>query len=191
MWTATFSVGSCLYARKSAGRVTMFDYAGGLDELHMSLDFACYMLAGSSIGPCYWPADVAMTTDPPIGYIAMNDHSGPLVEDSGRAEYQVLVPIYGFTQQDDRTLYNVNVISRVLNHHLISVWTWLDLELNFSTKLARWPMGFYWQPAFTTAMSFDGATYGHLTDYTVGSYDSQSVLVHMDHLRRHLFHQKT
>ncbi|KAG1804833.1 uncharacterized protein HD556DRAFT_1437003 [Suillus plorans] len=77
-------------------------------------------------------------------------------------------------QQDDRTLYNINVISRVLNHHLISVWTWLDLELNFSTKLARWPMGFYWQPAFTTAMSFDGTTYGHLTDYTVGSYDSQS-----------------
>ncbi|KAG2086755.1 uncharacterized protein F5147DRAFT_781529 [Suillus discolor] len=120
----------------------------------MSLDFACYMLAGTSIGPCYWPADVAMTTDPPIGYIAMNDHSGPLVEDSGRAEYQVLVPIYGFTQQDDRTLYNVNYMAR-------------------STKLARWLMGFYWQPAFTTAMSFDGATYGHLTDYTVGSYDSQ------------------
>jgi hypothetical protein len=38
-----------------------------------------------------------MTTDLPIGYIAMNDHSGPLVEDSERAEYQVLVPIYGFT----------------------------------------------------------------------------------------------
>lgn len=44
-----------------------------------------------------WPTDVAMTIDPPIGYIAMNDHSGPLVENSGRAEYQVLVPIYGFT----------------------------------------------------------------------------------------------
>ncbi|KAG2086322.1 uncharacterized protein F5147DRAFT_659242 [Suillus discolor] len=82
-----------------------------------------------------WPADVAMTTDPPIGYIAMNDHSGPLVEDSRRAEYQVLVPIYGFTQQDDRTLYNVNVISRVLKHNLISVWTWLnrsyDLQLGY------------------------------------------------------------
>jgi hypothetical protein len=34
-------------------------------------------------------------------------------------------------------------------------------------------MGFYWQPAFTPAMSFDGATYGQLTDYTVASYDSQ------------------
>ncbi|KAG1869091.1 hypothetical protein C8R48DRAFT_671107 [Suillus tomentosus] len=104
----------------------MFDYAGGFNELRMNLDFACYMLAGTSIGPCHWPADVAMTTDPPIGYIAMNDHSGPLV-----------------------------------------------VELNFSTKLAPWPMGFPWQPAFNTDMSFDGATYSHLTDYTVGSHDSQ------------------
>ncbi|KAG0692013.1 hypothetical protein DFH29DRAFT_883245 [Suillus ampliporus] len=73
-----------------------------------------------------WPADVAMTTNPPIGYITMNDHSGPLVEDSERAEYQVLVPIYGFTQQDDKMFYKVNMVSRVLKHKLISVWTWPD-----------------------------------------------------------------
>ncbi|KAG2744380.1 hypothetical protein P692DRAFT_20878029 [Suillus brevipes Sb2] len=103
----------------------------------------------------------------------MNDHSGPLVEDSERAEYQVLVPIYGFTQQDDRTLYNINMVSRVLKHKLISVWTWPDLELSFNAKLAAWPMGFSWQPVFTNDMSFDDATHSHFTDYTVGSYDSQ------------------
>ncbi|KAG2052942.1 hypothetical protein BDR06DRAFT_972628 [Suillus hirtellus] len=153
----------------------MFDCGGGFDELHMNLDFACYILAGTTIGPCFWPANVMMTMDPPIGYIAMNDHSSPLVKDSKRIEYQVLIPIYGFTQQDDKMLYNINMVSRDFKHKLISVWTWPDFELNFNTKLVSWPMGFSWQPAFTTNMSFDGTTYsqGHLTDYTVGSYDSQ------------------
>ncbi|KAG0708541.1 hypothetical protein DFH29DRAFT_870696 [Suillus ampliporus] len=118
-----------VYSR-NAGHVTLFNHAGSFNELHMNLDFACYILAGTSIGPCYWPPDVAMTTDPPIGYIAMNDHSGPLVEDSKRTEFQVLVPIYGFTQQDDKMLYNINMVSRVLKHKLISVWTWPDSSYN-------------------------------------------------------------
>lgn len=90
---------------------------GSFSDLKLDLDFACYILSQRNIGPCYvsvfllvfgsihltclkWPTKVPIDEfwplqKDPLGYIGMNGHSGPLIKPSGRAEYEVLVPIYG------------------------------------------------------------------------------------------------
>ncbi|KAG1888149.1 hypothetical protein F4604DRAFT_1916068 [Suillus subluteus] len=92
----------------------------------------------------FWPLQKE-----PLGYIAMNDHRGPLVKASGRAEYEVLVPIFGLTPQDKDVLsQNVEVVSRVYYHNLITVWMWPELDRKFIAKLAPWPYGHYSQVIF-------------------------------------------
>jgi hypothetical protein len=49
----------------------------------------------------FWPLQKE-----PLGYIAMNEHRGPLVKASGRAEYEVLVPIFGLTVRDPVSALN-------------------------------------------------------------------------------------
>jgi hypothetical protein len=105
----------------------------------------------------FWPLQKS-----PLGYIGMNGHSGPLIKSSGRAEYEVLVPIYGLTVRDlvtsifwtltylviqpqdkDELSHDVEVVSRVYDHRLIAVWMWP--ECNFcpsaSSSLADYSSG--------------------------------------------------
>ncbi|KAG1772136.1 hypothetical protein EDD22DRAFT_1021159 [Suillus occidentalis] len=92
----------------------------------------------------FWPLQKE-----PLGYIAMNEHRGPLVKASGRAEYEVLVPIFGLMPQDKDVLnQNVEVVSRVYDHNLIAVWMWPELDRKFIAKLAPWPYGHYNQVIF-------------------------------------------
>ncbi|KAG2092135.1 uncharacterized protein F5147DRAFT_657754 [Suillus discolor] len=119
------------------GIITGFEHTGSFSDLRLDLDFACYILSQRNIGPCYWPTKVSMEhfwplqKEPP-GYIAMNGHRGPLVKASGRAEYEVLVPIFGLMPQDKDVLnQNVEVVSRVYNYNLIAVWMWPEFTEDF------------------------------------------------------------
>ncbi|KAG1877173.1 hypothetical protein F4604DRAFT_1680222 [Suillus subluteus] len=85
------------------GVITGFEHTGSFSDLRLDLDFVCYVLSGRNIGPCYWPTKVSIDvfwplSKEPLGYIAMNGHRGPLIKASGRANYDILVPIYGFTK---------------------------------------------------------------------------------------------
>ncbi|KAG2357930.1 hypothetical protein BDR07DRAFT_1379761 [Suillus spraguei] len=93
----------------------------------------------------FWPLQ-----KDPLGYIGMNGHSGPLIKASRRAEYEVLVPIYGLTPKDkDKLSHDVEVVSRVYDHRLIAVWMWPEsVDRKFIAKLAPWPYGHYNEAIF-------------------------------------------
>ncbi|KAG1827577.1 uncharacterized protein BJ212DRAFT_1474735 [Suillus subaureus] len=165
--------------------ITLFEHTteGSFDDLNFDLNFACYILSHMHIGPCYWPTEVPIynlwpLADEPLGYIAMNDHGGLLVVPSERKEYDILVPIYGLTAQDDgKALYNTEMVSRVHKTKLISVWTWPTHE-NFGVQLAPWPFGHYLAATFNNIDdcndNFNDSTYSEaFTDYTAGSYYPQ------------------
>ncbi|KAG1856437.1 hypothetical protein F4604DRAFT_1685466 [Suillus subluteus] len=170
--------------RPGVTRITLFEHTGSFDDLDFDLDFACYILSRTHIGPCYWPTEVPIydlwpLADEPLGYIAMNDHGGLLVVSSERKEYDVLVPIYGLTAQDDgKALYDTEMVLRVHKTKLISVWTWLTFERNFDVQLAPWPFGHYLAATFNNVDdcndNFNDGTYSEaFTDYTAGSYYPQ------------------
>ncbi|KAG1882188.1 hypothetical protein F4604DRAFT_1678598 [Suillus subluteus] len=121
--------------------ITVFEHMGSFSDLRLDLNFACYILSKRNIGPCYWPTKVSMDDFWPLqkellGYISMNDHRGPLIKASGRAEYEVLVPIYGLTPQDKDEL-----------NHAVEVLT-LTVDGKFIAKLAPWPYGHYNEAIF-------------------------------------------
>ncbi|KAG2081013.1 uncharacterized protein F5147DRAFT_661019 [Suillus discolor] len=122
------------------GIITGFEHTGSFSDLRLDLDFACYILSWRNIGPCYWPTKVSMDgfwplQKEPLGYIGMNGHSGPLIKASGRAEYEVLVPIYGLTVRD--------LVTSVL------FWTLTTaVDRKFIAKLAPWPYGHYNEAVF-------------------------------------------
>ncbi|KAG1726710.1 uncharacterized protein EDB91DRAFT_1086687 [Suillus paluster] len=174
--------------RPGVTRITLFEHTGSFNDLGFDLDFACYILSRTHIGPCYWPTEVPIydfwpLSDEPLGYIAMNYHGGLLVVPLERKEYDVLVPIYGFTAQDDgKELYDTEMVSRVHKTKLISVWTWLTLEKKFDVQLAPWPFGHYLTATFNNADdcndnftdNFNDGTHSEaFTDYTAGSYYPQ------------------
>ncbi|KAG1888761.1 hypothetical protein F4604DRAFT_1674387 [Suillus subluteus] len=99
---------------------------------------------------------------------------GPLVEDSERTEYQVLVPIYGFTQQDDKMLYNINMVSRVLKHKLILVWMWPDCASLYP------PLHLYLTYMSSgTQLQHKASTMANGILLTTSSYDPQLVIVNI------------
>ncbi|KAG2092926.1 uncharacterized protein F5147DRAFT_821542 [Suillus discolor] len=138
---------------------THYYSTGSFSDLRLDLDFACYILSRRNIGPCYWPTKVSMDDFWPLqkdllGYIGMNGHSGPLIKASGRAEYKVLVPIYGLTVQDLVTSIFWTLTYLViqpqdkdeLSHNEEVLTTAVDRK--FIAKLAPWPYGHYNEAIF-------------------------------------------
>ncbi|KAG0694233.1 hypothetical protein DFH29DRAFT_880852 [Suillus ampliporus] len=165
------------------GIITGFEHMGSFSDLRLDLDFMCYVLSGRNIGPCYWPTKVSIDIFWPLS----KEPLGPLIKASGRANYEVLVPIYGFTTDDHGALYNnVDVISRVFDHGLISVWTWPELvDKKFTAKLAPWPYGHYNTIVLDNldevmdnivTEDFDDASFSQVRteDYTTASFQHQS-----------------